>query len=98
MKYTVSESFIEVVGRMWMPNTTAAMTIDLGAWELGNIQNEDGSIDRDAVEFWLTGHSGDFQSIIDFRADIQHPITDENLVFEWENEESEGVFADCTPH
>lgn len=95
MKYTVSKSFIQVIGQIWMPSTTAAMTYDLGAWELKQIQRDDGSIDRDAVEFWLMLHSGDFQSITDFYADIQHPDTDENLAFGWEDEKSEEIFIDC---
>lgn len=93
MKTINSYSFINIVGSLWMPQTTAATTKTLSQYDIENMTNENGEIDRDAVELWLCTNSGDFSSVTDFYADIE---TDKgNVIIDWENEENEFVFNDC---
>lgn len=83
--YTARRDYIEVIGRIWMPATVAAQTINLSVYDLGNI----GELTRDNVESWLATHSGDFQGVDDFHASIgtwESP---------WASEESECTFSDC---
>lgn len=86
----VSKSFIQVVGTIWMPSTTAATQYNLTAYDIENI----GEINRESVDLWLSTHSGDFSSVKDFRADIELP-DGRNVVIEWEKEDNEFVFNDC---
>lgn len=85
MKFTVERNWIELIGVIWMPSTTCAQRIDLRQYDIENI----GEPTRENVEQWLTMHSGDFQSVTDFRAVIGE------TVIEWANEESELTFNDC---
>ena len=89
MRYMVVTSKVEVIGQIWMPNATCAMDYNPRA---DDVRDEDGNITRDSVEFWLMLHSGDFQSITDFRADIADGETD--LVFDWADPESEMTYND----
>ncbi len=93
MKYVVRKSFVDVVGHIWMPNTVAAMRYPLSNYDIENIrQQDDGIIDREAVEQWLTCHSGDFQSIEDFSASIEDG--DKSIDIPWDDEDSEYTFSD----
>lgn len=90
MRYTVTKQRIQIVGRLWMGGT-AAMDKDLSAYDLGNIEDP---TDRESVADWLATHSGDFQEVIDFRADFD--IGDNHIVHEWEKgEDSEMTYGDC---
>ncbi len=91
MRITQIISQIEVIGHIWQPGITAAMTYRLTSHDIENIRKDDGTIDRDAVERWLDSHSGDFKSIIDFTCTIGDGDFDSG----WSNEESEYTFADC---
>ncbi len=79
MKFTVERNWIDVLGRIWMPNVEAAMTYDLGKYEMESI----GAPTRENVEEYLTKHAGDFQEIIDF-----HAVVGETEIA-WESEENE---------
>lgn len=93
MRYTVKKSFIQAIGTIWLPPITAAHQTNLTDYDLRNMQDDNGKITRDSVEYWLSLHSGDFQSIDDFYADIE---TDSGtLIIPWANEESELTFNDC---
>ncbi len=83
--YTVTVREINVIGTIWMPAVTAATTIKLSSYDVENI----GELNRENVEDWLNCHSGDFQSIQDFRADIADFQSD------WQSEDSECIFIDC---
>jgi hypothetical protein len=94
MRYTVRKSFIQVIGKIWMPAVTCAMQYDLTSYDVENIKaTGDGKITRDAVEDWLGCHSGDFQSVADFSASIEDG--NDTLDFPWAVEESEFTYCDC---
>lgn len=60
----VRQAYVEVVGKMWMGGT-ATYVYDLTDTDLVSLGE---SFTRESVSKWLKGHSGDFQSIIDYRA------------------------------
>jgi hypothetical protein len=90
---TFKKSFIEIIGKIWMPNITAATILNLDRFDISNIIEND-SITREDIDQWLTSHSGDFSRVIDFYADIELP-NGKNIVISWEKEESEYIFNDC---
>lgn len=93
MRYTVRVSYVDVIGPIWMPTTTAAMRYTLDRFAIENIRAYgDGTITREAVDEWLSCHSGDFQSIADFSASIEDG--DDTLDFEWSDPDSELVYMD----
>ena len=97
MRYTVTKSIIQVVGKIWMPATMCAMEYELDSYKLGNLlaEVEEGeSLTREHVAYWLSLNSGDFQGVEDFRADLELP-DGTNFTSDWEKEENEMVFSDC---
>lgn len=82
---TIRIDEIQVIGVIWMPAVTCAQVIKLTEHDLESI----GELTRENVEMWLTSHTGDFQSITDFRADIGEWESP------WASEESECTFSDC---
>lgn len=80
-------AYVEVLGKIWMPATTAAHTYELSDHDLSNIGD---TLTRENVEQWLSTHAGDFQSITDF-----HIVVGEDEI-KWASEESELAFNDCT--
>ena len=103
-RYQKRVSQVDVVGKIWMPATTAATSYTLSDYDIGNIralsQDADigpvhaGPITREGVEQWLTMNSGDFQSVDDFRVTIS---TADGYDFDsdFEDEEAELTFNDC---
>jgi hypothetical protein len=89
--YTVHKSIIQVLGRIWLPPVVCAMDIELGEYEIGNMI----TLDREGVLNYLYTHCGDFQEIIDFRADLYNHYDKANVVIEWESPESEYTYNDC---
>ena len=89
--YTVHKSYIEILGRIWMPPVVAAYVYNLSEYDAKIIEE---FITRDEVELWLCKNAGDFQEIIDFRADIYARDINEDIVFEWSDPESEYTFND----
>ena len=95
MRYTVTKQVIDVIGSLWMGGT-AAMSYTLSPYDMKNLGD---ASDRDAVTEWLGMHSGDFQSVTDFRADFT--ITDpsgnatRDIIHDWKDEDSECTFTDC---
>ena len=84
-KQAVRCAYVEVIGTIWMPATTAAYRYDLRDYDLENI----GRFTRANVEQWLSTNSGDFQNVTDFRAVCgKHEIP-------WKDEESEFTYNDC---
>lgn len=83
----VRRAYVIVLGRIWMPNCLASLRIDLRDYDLENI----GEFTRDNVEQWLTSHSGDFSSVVDFTAECG------NTRIEWESEENELAYLDTLP-
>ena len=81
---TITITEIEVIGKLWLGGT-AAMVYKLTTHDLETI----GELTRENVALWLATHSGDFQSVTDYHADI--------AAFDspWEHEESECTFNDC---
>ena len=94
MRYTVRKSQVQVIGRIWMPSTTAAQTYDLTGYDVDNARGDDGAITRDSVSRWLDTHAGDFASVTDFTASIEDGDTTVDIP--WADEESELTFNDCT--
>ncbi len=94
MKYTVRKSFVQVVGTIWMPATTAAYEYPLRQYDIDNIKAlGNGKLTRRAVQLWTDTNTGDFQSIKDFSASIEDGEKTRN--FPWKHEESECTFNDC---
>jgi hypothetical protein len=96
MKYMVRKSYVEVVGRLWMPQCLAATRIPLDRYDVENIRAQgEGEITRDAVDLWLTTHTGDFSEVLDFAASIEDPDTDATIDLLWSSEDSEFTYLDC---
>lgn len=93
MKYTVTKSFIRVIGKIWMPPVTCAMEYPIYSYELDNMRDDETNITKESIEYWLSSHSGDFQSIEDFYADIEAP--EGNIIVNWAKEDSENTYNDC---
>jgi hypothetical protein len=93
MRYTVRKSIVQIVGYLWMPQCKAATEQSVSSYDIENMTDDDGNVTRDSVEQWVMTHSGDFSSVIDFRADLE--VGDKTIVIDWEKEESECDFADC---
>jgi hypothetical protein len=93
MKILQRLSFVQVIGRIWQPGVTAAMTYDLRPYDVENMRDDDGKITRDSMEDWLGSHAGDFQEVTDFRASIEDGET--TIDIDWAKEESELTFNDC---
>jgi len=87
---TVHSSYIQVIGPIWMPPVVCAMQYDIGEYEIGNMI----TLDREGVEIYLHSHSGDFQYITDFYADIYDPVDKRDIVIPWASPESEYTFND----
>ncbi len=85
MYMTIERNFVQVVGVIWMPSTTAAMEYKLSKYDLENI----GEFTRENVEKWLDKRAGDFQSITDFYA------TYKDKEIQWADEENEFIYSDC---
>jgi hypothetical protein len=84
--YIVDENWIDLIGEIWQPGIgPCASKINLRTYDVENI----GEPTRENVETWLTAHTDDFQSIIDF-----HAVVGETEL-PWENEESGITFLDC---
>ena len=79
-------AFVQLVGKIWIPQVTCAQCVNLTDYDLANI----GDFTRENVEQWLCTHSGDFQSVDDFRAVCG------SVEIEWANPESEFAYCDCT--
>lgn len=55
------------------------------AAEVNDIHN----VQREYFENWLYTHSGDFQSIIDYKVDVK------DIIYDWKLDDSEQYFCDC---
>lgn len=89
---TVTIREIDVVGPIWMPPVTCAMTYSLTPRDVENIRERSdigGLISREGVAEWLSLNSGDFQHVEDFRADIEEFNSD------WEDEDNDYKWNDC---
>ena len=92
MRYTVRKSLVYVVGKIWMPmGPLFAQTFTVRADDL---LDDDGKITRESVEQWLCCHAGDFSSIEDFSASIEHG--EETIDIPWASEEGELAYCDAT--
>ena len=86
-------SQVDVVGRLWMGGQ-AAYTYPLSKHDIENIRERgNGNITRDAVSDWLDSHSGDFQSIKDFRVTIGDGEFDSDFA----TPEGEDAYLSCFP-
>ncbi len=91
-RYTVRESYIDVLGYIWMPHALCSLHIDVSAYDLSNMTDTEGHVTRESVEQWLTMHSGDFSEVVDFSASLE--VGDETLDFPWSSEETEMQYLD----
>ena len=82
---------VQVIGFIWEPGDFhCSMTYNLSPSQVEDIKAlGNGDLNREAVQHWLGTNSGDFQSIEDFRVDIEDFLSD------WANPESEYIFLDC---
>lgn len=92
MKYTVRKSVIDVVGYIWMPQIVCSLRINMSDYDINNARNAEGELTRESVEQWLMTHSGDFQSVIDFRASIEDG--DKTIDFPFATEDGECQYLD----
>ena len=92
MRITYTKNFIRVIGKIWMPQITAAMEYELTMNELNEAGIDWANPTREHVGHWihLSGNTGDFSVIEDFSADIG-----ENKIVPWAKEESECTYIDC---
>src|SRR5438128_12418511 len=90
MEHTVTRSAIDVVGGVWMPDTTGATTYELSNYDVENIEQP---VTRETVQAWLDTHSGDFKYVTDFRASLE--VDGETMDFDWADPDSELTFNDC---
>lgn len=86
------KSYVEVLGRIWMPAVMAAQHINLRQYDIDNMRDDDGKITRDSLEDWLGSNTGDLQSIYDFSATIKDG--ESVIQIDWENEENAFEFFD----
>lgn len=94
MRYLVIKSEIRVLGTMWMPpGVPAAKCLNINEDHIDEIKGDDGYINRESVLEWLGKNEGDFQTILDFYADIA--IDDKDIVINWAQEEAETMYHDC---
>lgn len=90
MRYTITTQVINVIGKLWMPNCTAAMRYTLSPYDMGNLGDPRNRAD---VERWIALNSGDFSQVLDFRADFT--IDDESVIHDWKSEDSDMIYCDC---
>lgn len=93
MRYMIKKSYIDVVGKIWMPPAVCSMRYPVTNHDIENMRNEDGAIDRESVEQWVLTHSGDFQSIMDFSASLETP-DDKTLDIPWATKDGEMAYLD----
>lgn len=94
MRYTVRESYVQVVGSIWMPKVTCGQEKILSQYDIDNIRDRvEPGITRANVEDWLTCNSGDFSSVDDFSASIEDGGNTINIP--WASEEGEFAYVDC---
>lgn len=96
MKFVVERNWIEIIGPIWWPSgATCAQRIDLSAYDVGNIEDiarerfGSDEVTREAVEYWLCTHAGDFQHVADFYAVVGEKE------FNWKKDGSEFAYIDC---
>jgi hypothetical protein len=82
---SVRAAYVQVLGKIWMPMTTAAYEYKLSDYDLENI----GDFTRENIDDWLGTHAGDFSSIKDF-----HAVCGEAEI-PWTSEENEMEYQDC---
>lgn len=99
MKYTVIKSIIRIVGLGWY-GQTCTMLKELNRYQVANLEDSGLSQKlskeqkREVIERWLAKNSGDFQTILDFEADIE--LGDgSNVTVEWLKEDSEYEYTDA---
>jgi hypothetical protein len=105
MKYITRISYLDVLGKMWMPHATASLHIPLNSYDVDNIigySNQDNDsakhgITREGVQLWVDSHVGDFSEITDFVGSIEHPGTGETIDIEWSSEDNEMAYYDTLP-
>ena len=92
MKIIRTISFIDVIGPIWQPGCVCSMRYTPSNHDLENMRDETGKVTREAVANWLSNHTGDFQYIEDFYADLELP--EGNIIFEWSSEEAEIAYLE----
>jgi len=93
MKVLQRISYVQVYGRIWMPQVEAAYEYPLRDYDIRNMTNDAGTITREDVEDWLTKNAGDFSQVIDFSASIE--LGEETIDIPWRDEEAELTYNDC---
>lgn len=94
MKLAIRKSVVNIVGKIWMPNMTAAQTLEMTNYDVNNARDEEGKITRESVQRWLDMNARDFSSVLDFWASIEDGS--ETVEIPWGSEESEMTYNDCT--
>ena len=81
MRYTIRESLLSVIGKIWMPyGAVCAQEYTLDDYDLANAtDDETGTITRDSLEQWIMLHTGDFSGVDDWSASLE--IGDETIEF-----------------
>lgn len=98
MRYLVRRSYVTILGQLWMPSCDASLRKDLSSYDIENIRaqaNDGQTIDREAVDQWLTTNSGDFSRVIDFEASIEDG--EQTIDIPWSSEENECRYLDTLP-
>ena len=93
MRYTKTYSYINVIGKIWMPSNTAAMSYDLDSYQIDNMRDITGELTRDSIASWLDRNTGDFSEVIDWECSIVDG--DKTVDYDWQLEGSFTIFSTC---
>lgn len=86
MRYTVRQSIVDVIGKIWQPGCgTCAYRYNIPA---GHSLRT-----REDVANWLSTHAGDFQSVTDFAASLE--AGKRTIDIPWQSQDSEVIYMEC---
>lgn len=88
----IRKSYIHIIGELWYPGT-GATTLTASDHDLENMQDDDGAYTRESIDNWIGAHSGDFQSVTDWSADLSLS-NGVDIEFPFENKKNEFAFSD----
>ena len=93
MRYVKVVSYINVLGYLWMPSACTAQSLSPSAYDIENMRNDDGTIDRQSISDWLDKNTGDFSQVLDFECSIA--VGDGTIDYAWQTEDNGMKYADC---
>lgn len=93
------DSYIKVIGRIWLPPVRVASIFMLTDYDVENIVSYKKAYPvhslRDAVFHWISLNANDYNEITDFMAMIVMPLTEKEVLFDWRSMDAELIYNDC---